>query len=223
MVSFGAHLVGITAVNIVPPENFFKTEPFTEVTFLGPLLERTAIDIMIGGQDPAGRTKYAFASMRDIYDPLKVPVPKINTGFTATEVHGASGMDLMIRDFLSGNKSTPGALFGIDAAGGLMRESGMRPLSPLSKREVIHRPVPPRVISGIYGRRDSFSVRVRALVDRGGRVIRAESFTTTGYPGLDMLASKYVKGWMFESSDASPSEGEWVDVEVKLLTSPGGE
>lgn len=223
VLSFGAHLVGITAVNIVPPENFFKTEPFTEVTFLGPLLEKTAIDIMIGGQDPAGRTNYAFSSMGDIYDPLEVQVPRINAVFTSSEVHGSSGMDLVIRDFLSGNKSTPGALFGISAGGRLMRDMSSRPLSFPAEREVVYRPAPPVVIRGVYGRRDSFAVTVRALVDRGGRVIRAESFTTTGYPALDMLASKYVKGWIFESSETSSAGGEWVDVQVKLFASPGGD
>jgi hypothetical protein len=47
-------------------------------------------------------------------------------------------------------------------------------------------------------------------------VKKAEPVTTTGYPKLDILAVKHVRGWIFEASGAN--EDEWIVVEVKLNT-----
>ena len=48
---------------------------------------------------------------------------------------------------------------------------------------------------------------------------KAEVLTTTGYPQLDMIASKHVMGWIFEPKERlAPGGDEWCDVEVVLKT-----
>jgi hypothetical protein len=220
--SLGIHILGMTAVTIITPEDFFKTEPFTKVTFLGPILEKTAFEMMVEGSDPVARTRYTLGTLSGADKYLRVSITKVDTGPVGTSSLYESNMDLMIRGFLSGNKITPSVMFGLDPADALMKEWNMGSEEVAGRRKVAYRPELPVVTKGLYGQADAFSVKVKALLDGGGRVIRAEALTTTGYPGLDISATKYVKGWIFEPTLDADERGEWVEVDVILKVSTGG-
>ncbi len=64
----------------------------------------------------------------------------------------------------------------------------------------------------------SFRVKVKVQIGRDGNVKHAEPLTTTGYPQLDMMASKYAKGWIFEPKEDVNVPDEWQVVEVVLNT-----
>ncbi|MDP8298337.1 MAG: hypothetical protein P9L88_00295, partial [Candidatus Tantalella remota] len=86
------------------------------------------------------------------------------------------------------------------------------------ERAVVYKPVPPRVSSELYGGRDTFRSRFRLTVDSNGNVKRAEPVTTTGYPEVDILSTKFVKGWIFESGRDLSRRDVDITVEVILET-----
>ena len=51
LVSIGVHVLGMSAVTIINPDIPGRGQPYTRVDFLGPLLGKTAFDIMIENSD----------------------------------------------------------------------------------------------------------------------------------------------------------------------------
>ena len=202
-VSLGIHIFAMSAVMIVTPEKIGRKKNFTRVDFLGPILEKTAFDIMLESTNPVVKTSYSFGDMPLGPRNLKVSSP----GRMSVEPEFSSrlenSMDNSILKALAGYKIVPD--FYLD----VMEDV-------LTRRKVIYAPEAPFVMKDLYGGKDFIEVKIRAQVSPGGSVRKAEPVTTTGYPQLDIIAAKYVRSWTFEANESS--EDEWMVLEVKLNT-----
>lgn len=214
-----AHLFFMTAVSIVTPEDFFKTEPFTKVTFLGPILEKTAFDIMMGGEeevDPGG----------DIVVPGNLLKTEIDVTFSG-KGSGSAGfphnagkvMYDRVKISLSGDKISPRIFIGSDqnfAQGNALKNSFSQ---AHIERAVIYRPLPP-VIEGFRdedGR--GFTVKVSAFIDDLGVVIEPRIVRSSGDISVDMEVLNYFSGWKFQPREAIFGRKEFFETEIKI--SPG--
>ncbi|MEA3488952.1 MAG: hypothetical protein U9R44_01230 [Candidatus Omnitrophota bacterium] len=216
LVSLGAHVLAMSAVTIITPDDVERMRPYSRIDFLGPILRKTAFDIMLESVHPAAKTTYSYA----IYGPqsgyLKVVASKRESGLREFPPYLENNMDALVFDFLRGSKVVPDIFPGF-------KEDGL----PLSKwndvlteeegeRKVIYRPEPPYIMRGLYGDNITFRVRVTVLIGADGKVRKTEPLTTTGYPQIDLLVSKYVKGWIFEPKKGPAAGDEWRDVVVVL-------
>ncbi|MBD3380473.1 MAG: hypothetical protein GF408_08450 [Candidatus Omnitrophica bacterium] len=219
LISVGVHLAGMSAVEIITPEGLERIKPFTQVDFLGPILKKTAFEIMIEHSEPGFSTAYGEFSAAPAGGYLKVATPRRK--FSVERYPGYFGISPAagVFDFLSGSKSLPDMMLSRPMLG----EPAVPRTGPLSggssaERQVVHRPEQPNLLRGLYGNEAGFAVRFRVLVDRAGNVKMAEPLTTTGFPQLDLKAAEYVKSWIFAPANTTEPGEEWVEVEVLLET-----
>jgi hypothetical protein len=202
-ISLGVHIFAMSAVIIVVPDKIGRNKSFTRVDFLGPILEKTAFDIMLENATPAVETSYSLSDAPFDPDGLEVSSPGRVLFEPEFPLRPENSMDNAVMQALIGYKIMPD--FYLDVIEEVPRQ-----------RSVIYAPEPPLVMKDLYGGKDVIEVKVRALVSPEGSVRKAEPVTTTGYPKLDILAVKYVRSWMFEASGSS--EDKWIVLDVKLDT-----
>lgn len=217
IISLGVHVFGMTAVMITTPEDVGRVKPYTSVSFLGPILKKTAFDIMIESVDPLMSTMYRYSSLGLEEGYLEVVAPKRETKYQDLSKGAELDMDLLPRDFLMGKKRVPelGLESNLDSSlfdsWGSISENAAE-----VGRKVIYKPVAPTIIPGLYGGKETFRIKVKVIIDTDGKVKKAEPLTTTGFPRIDITAAKYARSWIFESrEDAVLGEEEQV-VEVTL-------
>ena len=80
LISFGVHILAVSGVEIIAPEDFRKRPKYTRIDFLGSILKKTAFDIMLGNVDPLVNGTYGsvFSLPQEGY--LKVVVPSEGAG-----------------------------------------------------------------------------------------------------------------------------------------------
>ncbi len=217
VISLGVHLFAMSMVSIVTPDDMGRMRPYSRVDFLGPILKKTAFDIMLENVKPVFTTTYQVTGLLPQGGYLEVVVPKRRAEPEDLSGYFERSMDASVEDFLMGSKVVPDMDldFKFDT---LIEEKWSSGAYSQSERKVIYRPEAPLVMRGVYGDKDAFKVKVRVLVSPNGDVRNTESITTTGYPQLDITAFKYVRGWIFEPKEAAGEADEWREVEVILKT-----
>ena len=216
LLSLGIHIVGMSVVKIVAPEWRGRKRPYTKVYFLGPILQKTAFDIMLENVTPVVTTTYSYSGAGVQGGDLKAVAPKRKVYVQEFPVYLEERMDDDVLDFFSSSKAIP--VFALSLRSEAFMPAEWSETRSAEERAVVYKPAPPRVDSELYGGKDIFRARFRLLVDSNGNVKGAEPVTTTGYPELDILSTKFVKGWIFESErDLSQGDKEYT-VEVILET-----
>ncbi|MFC1644120.1 energy transducer TonB [Candidatus Omnitrophota bacterium] len=218
LISLGAHVFGMTMVTIVNPGDLERTRPYTRVDFLGPILQKTAFDIMLENVTPIVRTHYMYTALAPRSEYLKVMAPKREMVVQEFPEHLENKMDILVLDFLTGSKGVPDFDTHFGAENFMPASWKVGTAQEPKTRRVIYRPDPPSVTRGLYGEKETFRIKIRVLVDKDGNVEKTEPLTTTGYPRLDITASKFVRGWIFEPTEDRIWPDEWQVVEVILNT-----
>ena len=216
MISLGVHVIVMSVVGIVSSEGPGRTKPYTRIDFLGPILGKTAFDMMVGH---AARTtpltpgaEGSSVEEEGLIVTAKGKVPPL----AERGPHEEETLDASAAASLSGWKAVPEAKVRAQEEARADRKVKGLDNTGAMPRKVVFRPDTPSFIKGQYGERDSFRIKVKALLDAEGNVIKAEPLTTTGYPQLDMSAAKFVKSWVYEPSEAVSRAEEWVEEEVVL-------
>ena len=196
LAALGIHIIGMSVVSIIPPEDEGRIRPYTRVDFLGAILRKTAFDIML---------EKAISFSADTYNHIDQEIEdkylKATISRTEPEVEDFSeqieaDMDTRIKDFLSGDKVLPDVESGsIQVSVSGVTETAERGID----RKVIYRPEPPYIMRGLYGDKNSFKITIEIVVSADGKIEMAEPVYTTGFPDIDIIAIKYVKSWIFES------------------------
>jgi len=222
LISLGAHIVAMSAVQIITPQDVLTMKPYTRVDFLGPILQKTAFDIMLENVSPDMRTAYGHDFPLSESGYLDVAVSKKGARLEFFPDQLESRMDDGVMDHLRGAKIVPDVGLGFLRDGAALTDWKSGIMGEDRSRGILYRPPAPVIMPGLYGDEKIYRLRVTALVDKEGNVSKAEVLTTTGYPRLDMIASKYVMGWIFEPKERYEASGEeWCDVEVLLDTTDG--
>lgn len=204
------HIFAMSAVMIVTPGNMDRKKGYTRVDFLGPILEKTAFDIMLESTNPVVKTSYSLGDLPFGFRDLKVPSPGRMSFEQEFPRHLEDSRDNVILDALIGYKTVPD--FYLDVRDAMLNSQTWSP----DQRKVVYTPDPPFIMKSLYGGKDFIDIRVRALVGPDGNVKKTEPVTTTGYPQLDSVAAKFVRSWIFEKKKAGGEE--WIILEVVLDT-----
>jgi hypothetical protein len=215
-VSIGMHVMALSSVEIITPEDFRPVRRYTRVDFLGPILKKTAFDIMLGNVNPIVRTTYRYTFLVPENGYLKALVPKREIKVREFPEHLENNMDMLVMGFLTGKKSVPGLRMDLEDL--YLEEEGRELVKTLATRErkVIYRPEEPFIMRGLYGDREKYRIKVRLLISAGGNIKKMEPVTTTGFPEVDIIVSKFVKGWIFEPIADAAEEDEWREIKVIL-------
>ena len=204
----------MSVVTIITPDNLKKRDPYTRVDFLGPLLKKTAFDIMLENVSPVFKTTYRHADLSLEAKNLRVTAPKQELFVQQFPKKLETRMDIFVQDFLIGAKVVPSITLGLKVNDFVQRKWGVKEAHP---RKVIYRSEAPVLMRGLYGGKERFKIKVKTLIDTDGNIKRIVPLTTTGYPRVDIIASEYVRSWIFEPNKGlSGAADQWQEVEVVL-------
>ena len=223
LVSVFAHFFFMTIVTVVPPEDLFETKPFTRVTFLGPILEKTAFDIMVGGENGVGACGGMLVPPDFVSAELDVKFPEPE--FDCGRVPSYSGKMLYarVKTLLIGEKTSPNMFF--NRAGGIGSFNSLEAKNSFSSiyegRSVVHRPPPPSVIGEIAGKGNYFTVVVSAVINSAGNVESPRVSVTSGHLSVDMEALNYFRAWKFQPVEDG-KDNEYIETEITVYSVNGG-
>ncbi len=216
LISLGVHIVGMSAVTIIAPDDIKRAHPYTRIDFLGPILKKTAFDIMLENVNPVVMTTYRYIFLPSQSRELEVAAPKRRSTVQEFPDYLENNMDTLVMSFLTGSKAVPDFTLDLDVDDFVLGKWGTDYTGQAKERKVIYRPEAPSVMRALYGGEETFKIRVKVLIDAGGNVKKVEPLTTTGYPRLDIAASKFVRGWIFEPRKEAAAADEWQEVDVIL-------
>ena len=225
VLSVFAHLFFMTIVKIVTPEDLFKTEPFTRVTFLGPILEKTAFDIMVGIEDGAVQGGGMLIPSNFVRADLNVGLPELDPELGSFPFHAGKEMYGKISSSIAGEKDQPDMFFGLRYGQRVspvpIVDKVNRSPSEFGDRSIIYQPPPPSVISDDLEDGDRFEVKVAAFINGSGDVEDPRIIVTSGYLFVDREALNYLKAWKFQPVEEEKGR-EYVETEITVYSVTGG-
>lgn len=216
--------IGITITPDIQPGNFHQ-----EVSFLGPILEKTAFDLMVEGAKPRAETLYAKSTLSDakstlfvgdVYLKPKGPQRKILKEFIFDDLRERFSFSL--RDYIKDTKEIP--LYLAEEIMVSYKAQPERKLAttlvegPAREREIIFKPLSLTVPPGLYGDREEHIVKLKFFVSNNGVVHDVEPVISSGYLEIDLQATKFLKRWRFSPlSSVEKDKSTWGIVPVKVV------
>lgn len=213
LLSIGLHIIGMSVITIITPEDIWRARQYTKVNFLGPIFKKTAFDIMLENVNSVVRTACIYTIPACQKESLEIAVLKKDVLVWNFPEYPGKNIDSSILGFLSGTKVSPDRISRFLKPETVEETEGQN----MRKRTVIYRPETPIIVSILYGKK-TFAIKISALVDEDGNVKKTELVTTTGYPQLDIMAAKYVKNWIFEPGKTAEKRNEWQTVDAVIRT-----
>jgi len=214
------HLFWIFAVIIVVTPTVQPSTIYQEVGFLGPILEKTAFDFMLEGIVPQAETLYArdVAFIDNVY--LKPKGPKRKVLKEVIPKIKKENFSFVLEKYLKGSKEIPiyvsekiKMMYASQKPNGSLSQID----GPAGKRDIVFKPGPLRVLPGLYGDSDEYTVKLKFFVSNKGIVRDIEPVISSGYPEVDMKAVKFLKNWRFSSLSAAKRDKlDWGAVTIKI-------
>ena len=188
----------------------------TSVSFLGPLLEKTALEIILANKPVAVTTTYqhslnythGFDKKDDLFlkDEAEDEFNDKAKKFIRTRIEdNENNIGRVLSALLHRDKEVPAVVTRIDRP-----SAGLRGLSEISgsasEREVIYRPRKPKLPSWIAASAP-FNLELEFYVSTQGEINRVIPVVSSGNAEVDLLAVRYLKSWKFAPL-AQPLHGE---------------
>lgn len=208
-------LIGIIITPSVQPSNFYQ-----EVDFLGPILEKTAFDLMVEEATPQAETLYARTTFfqEKVYLKPSGPKRKVLKEF----IPGTLREDFVVslQDYLRDKKEVSRYSVG-DISTFYREKKDDAPLTVIEgsagKREVIFKPKLTKVPRGLYGNAEKYFVKLRFFISNDGIVYDVEPLASSGYTRIDLQAVRFLRRWRFSPlSLAEKDKSTWGIVTVKV-------
>lgn len=189
----------MSAVNVVVLPGKYQTRDLTSVSFLGPILEETALDIMLMNKPIAITTKYRHA-LKYTHSIMERRVLSLNRQKTdEAKIHSAAGTEDRISRSL-GMPFSPVKEVPNIAAKNTMQHVPLKPSGrfsgALAEREVIYMPIRPELPSWVDAS-SRYVLELELSVSSQGEVNEVVPAVSTGNSEVDLLGIRYVKGWKF--------------------------
>jgi len=220
LVSLAAHVIGMSAVAIIYPEGKNRRCAYTRIDFLGAILKKASFDIMIENTAPFLRGTGGYMIQTKEKDYLEnVRLPKQKPYVQKLPGRLDTVMDNAVKRFLIGDKAVPGFITDSRREKSLNRQTQLR--NDGTGRKIIYRPDTFFVQYGLYGKKKLFKAKFKALMGTDGKIKRTELLTTTGYPQLDIKASRLIKDRLSPPKKNVLWKDEWCEIEVILNTIGG--
>ncbi|MGB2705546.1 MAG: TonB family protein [Candidatus Omnitrophota bacterium] len=211
---FWISLIGIIVTPSVQPSNVHQ-----EIDFLGPILEKTAFDLMVENVKPQAETLYASSALfpDKVYLKPKGPGRKVRKGFMPEAL--PDRFIFSLREYVKDTREIPLYLAqGLEIA---RRSAGDKKSpaveGPAAERGIIFKPNFPAVPRGLYGDNEEYAVKLKFFVSDNGLVYDVEPVLSSGFPEIDMEATKFLKRWRFSPSGAAKeAKSRWGVVTITV-------
>lgn len=193
------HLFWMSVIGIVVTPSVQPTEAYQEIGFLGPILEKTAFDLMVEEVKPQAETLYAKSALflDEVYLRPRGPRRKILKEFAAdTPRHRFA----FFKNFMKGAREIP--LYARKGIRPSRPKAGKKGLpfvveGPAGEREVIFKPSLLTVSRALYGDAEGYRVKLKFFVSGKGIVYDPKPVVSSGYPEIDLRTMRFLKSWRF--------------------------
>ncbi|MFH1836507.1 MAG: hypothetical protein ABH862_00140 [Candidatus Omnitrophota bacterium] len=216
LIALSVHVLGMSAVSIVPPQDGGRMYPYTRIDFLGSILRKAAFDIMLEdtGNVPLGSYDETLVDVESLY--LDEGLTRIDPADYSSLERFDSVLDILLSEFLTGKKIAPNIVRIADT----FKKDGKvsRGNDPYADRNVRYRPQKPYLDDKLYGKEKEYRVVVRMVIDQDGKVKKTEPVSTTGLPEIDNLATEFAKEWIFEPDTQGRFEDQILEAEIILVS-----
>lgn len=219
--SMAWHLLWMSLIGVVVTPTVEPSDIYQEVDFLGPILEKTAFDLMVESAIPHGETLYARETLFLDGAHLRPPGPKrkIMREFTQERIFDKLAS---LKELLRDTKEVPTYITenpGLARLKRKTRSAGVSIEGPAMDREVIFKPGPLTVPRGLYGDREEYAVTLKFVVSGNGIVYDLKPVVSSGYPEIDLHAIRFLKRWRFspESIVEKDKSQVWGITTVKVF------
>ena len=182
-------------VNIVVLPGRYGARELSGISFLGPILEKTALEIILANKPVAVNMNY----QRDLRYRHSVTrnndfISSDNTR-RAINAHAEENIDRALNGGFRTNKEVPKISTKKKASTPRFTSlNGMQ--GAVSGREVIYRPKKPRLPVWIEAT-SPFKMELEFIVSRQGEVKKVTPIVSSGNVEVDLLGMRYLKGWRF--------------------------
>jgi len=221
LISSAWHLFWIAAIGIVVTPSVIPSSAHPEIGFLGPILEKTAFDLMAEEVTPHSEIGYARSTLFLDKVCLKPRGPGRKVLKEFTPGAAIEELNFSLRDYVKDTKEIPRYMVGyMKSTHPDLQETSFRPSmeGPAAKIEIIFRPEFLTVPRGIYGDPEEYAVKLKFLVSTSGLVYDVEPVISSGYPEIDMQATKFLKKWRFlPQGPGGAIRPTWGAVAVKVI------
>lgn len=189
----------MSAVDVVVLPGRYKARDLSSVSFLGPILEETALQIMLVNKPVAVTTRYqhGLKYTHHIAEKEELPLRDETTDqakrYVSANAEDSIGGSLGVS--FRKRKEIPNIVKG-------MSKHATHPGSPsmisgdIAKREVIYKPKKPKLPSWITAS-VPFVVELDFCVLPQGEVKEVVPAVSSGNPEVDLLGIRYLKSWKF--------------------------
>lgn len=216
------HLFWIASIYIVITPSVQPSDMYQEVDFLGPILEKTAFDLMVEQVKPQAETLYARSTVftDKVYLKPAGPGRKVLKEFIPGVIQEKFAVS--IGDYVRDKKElpvyTPTVINLMQGGLGRLKKVSLI-MGPAGRREIISRPKALTVPRGLYGEREEYYVKLKFFVSGKGIVYDAKPIVSSGHPEIDLQAIRFLKRWRFSPSRIFAREKSvWGIMAVKVAT-----
>ena len=195
LLSLTWHLMCMITVNIIVSPGKYRARELTSVSFLGPILEKTALDIILANKPIAITTRYQ-RNLKDRYI-----LPREEKPFSENSVKDhitARVEDKMNMAFAKApeeNKEVPEIITKATERDTYSKNSE-EISGAVSIREVIYKPVRPKLPAWIITR-SPFKMELEFMVSPQGEIKKIIPVVSSGDAEIDLLGIRYLKNWRF--------------------------
>lgn len=223
LISVSWHLACMFLFTIVVLPISLPMSTISNVSFLGPLLEKTAFELML---DKNARPKQAvyqepmfFNNAFLMHEERRIGKTKFN-GFALKGQ--ADPAEVSANDLFGGYKIIPS--FSMKASPPPARPAGGPAAKgddtfliegPLARRDIVLKPEAPIAAKRVGIEQKNFFVELNIKVAGGGRVKQADLLASSGYPDIDLAAINYIKAFQFSAADVN-GEAVWGKVKLSI-------
>jgi TonB family protein len=189
----------LSAFNVVVLPGKYKTRELTSVSFLGPILEKTALEIILVNKPVAVTTSYQRGlKYRHSFDKEAKIYLRGEVRDGAKEhisAHSENKIDKLLGMAFSEDKEIPNITGERSPQHVRMKSSG-EIIGPIAEREVIYKPRKPQLPSWVTSS-VPFTLELEFLVSAQGEVKKVVPVVSSGDPEVDLLGVRYLKSWKF--------------------------
>ena|GEM_PF-1220202 len=215
------HLFWICAIGIVVTPSVQPTGVHQEIGFLGPILEKTAFDLLTENAKPQAETLYASSALFHDKAYLRPEGPARKVRKESLPEALPDKFVFYLREHVNDMREIPPYL--AYAVGGKRYTSdnkgAFEPEGPAAERAVIFKPDFPAVPAGLYGDCEKYTVKLKFFLSDKGLVYDVMPVVSSGFPEVDMEAMKFLRRWRFSPSDVRKKhESGWGILAITVET-----
>lgn len=209
VISLLGHILCFFTFNIIVVPRGITAQTFTNVCFLGSILDNNAFTREIKRAYNAGEEEMKGAKERVLCDrkalfSKRIIKPQIKSDYLLTSKQVFSSIDeiMKVDKYVFDNLQT--------AEKPKTSESDVKIIGSAKERAILSKPAKPYMLEEGFiikhGLNNGyFKVKLKVTISPEGRVRKVEKLTSSGYPEIDLIWMRYVGRWIFAPIDSSVS------------------